>query len=103
MSSSLVGSRFNSILNNDKIAFLCPSIPQTLEAAVVGVPHEKWQEVPKACIRLKEGAEVTGEEIQDFCRQRIARYKVPKEIEFEELPKTATGKIQKHKLRSRSR
>ncbi len=76
--------------------------PDVLEVAVVGIPHEKWQEVPKAYIKLKEGAAVTADEIQDFCRQRIARYKVPKEIEFEDLPKTATGKIQKHKLRSRS-
>ncbi len=77
--------------------------PDVLEAAVVGVPHEKWQEVPKAYIKLKEGVTVTAEDIQDFCRQRIARYKVPKEIEFNELPKTATGKIQKHKLRSGNR
>ena len=77
--------------------------PDVLEAAVVGVPHEKWQEVPKAYIKLKDGATVTAEDIQGFCRQRIARYKVPKEIEFNELPKTATGKIQKHKLRSGNR
>jgi fatty-acyl-CoA synthase len=74
--------------------------PAVLEVAVVGIPHEKWQEVPKAYIKLKEGAQVTAQEIQDFCKERIAKFKVPKEIEFSELPKTATGKIQKHKLRS---
>jgi fatty-acyl-CoA synthase len=74
--------------------------PAVLEVAVVGMPHEKWQEVPKAYIKLKEGTQVTAQEIQDFCKERIAKFKVPKEIEFGELPKTATGKIQKHKLRS---
>ncbi|MFP4213908.1 MAG: acyl--CoA ligase family protein [Desulfohalobiaceae bacterium] len=73
--------------------------PDVLEVAVVGAPHEKWQEVPKAYIKLKEGSLATAQEIQDFCRERIAKFKVPKEIEFLDLPKTATGKIQKHKLR----
>jgi fatty-acyl-CoA synthase len=77
--------------------------PDVLEVAVVGVPHEKWQEVPKAYITLKEGSETSQEDITEFCRQRIAKFKVPKEIEFSELPKTATGKIQKHKLRSQNR
>ncbi|MFW6216625.1 MAG: acyl--CoA ligase family protein [Desulfohalobiaceae bacterium] len=73
--------------------------PDVLEVAVVGAPHEKWQEVPKAYIKLKKGSQATAQEIQDFCRERIAKFKVPKEIEFLDLPKTATGKIQKHKLR----
>ncbi|MFO8033517.1 MAG: acyl--CoA ligase family protein [Desulfohalobiaceae bacterium] len=73
--------------------------PDVLEVAVVGMPHEKWQEVPKAYIKLKEGAQTTVQDLQDFCRERIAKFKVPKEIEFLDLPKTATGKIQKHKLR----
>jgi fatty-acyl-CoA synthase len=77
--------------------------PDVLEVAVVGVPHEKWQEVPKAFITLKEGAQVEEEELRAFCKQRIAKFKVPKYFEFLELPKTATGKIQKHKLRDRER
>jgi fatty-acyl-CoA synthase len=73
--------------------------PDVLEAAVVGIPHEKWQEVPKAFIKLKEGVSLTVDEIKDFCKERLAKFKVPKEVEFTELPKTATGKIQKNKLR----
>ncbi len=73
--------------------------PAVLECAVVAMPHEKWQEVPKAFVKLKEGMKVTPEELMEFCKQRIAKYKVPKEIEFVDLPKTATGKIQKHILR----
>ncbi len=75
--------------------------PDILEVAVVGIPHEKWQEVPKAYIQLKQGASLTAEQVKDFCKERMAKFKVPKEIEFAELPKTATGKIQKHKLRAR--
>ena len=75
--------------------------PDVLEVAVVGIPHEKWGEVPKAFITLKEGAKVTKEEIIQFCRERIAKFKVPKEIEFTTLPKTSTGKIQKYKLREK--
>ncbi|WP_347491315.1 acyl--CoA ligase family protein [Desulfoscipio sp. XC116] len=75
--------------------------PDVLEVAVVAVPHEKWGEVPKAFVTLKEGASPTVEEILEFCRERIARFKVPKEIEFGELPKTSTGKIMKYKLRAK--
>jgi len=75
--------------------------PDILEVAVVGIPHEKWQEVPKAFVKLKEGSDLTVDEVKNFCKERIARFKVPKEIEFMELPKTATGKIQKNKLRNR--
>jgi fatty-acyl-CoA synthase len=75
--------------------------PSVLEVAVVGIPHEKWQEVPKAYIKLKAGESLTADEIKAFCRERIAKFKVPKEVEFGDLPKTATGKIQKNKLRER--
>ncbi len=74
--------------------------PDVLEVAVVGVPHEKWQEVPKAYVNLKDNAQVDAAGLIEFCRERIARFKVPKEIEFMDLPKTATGKIQKHRLRT---
>lgn len=75
--------------------------PDVLEVAVVSSPHEKWGEVPKAYITLKEGINSSKEEIIDFCRERIARFKVPKDIEFGDLPKTPTGKILKYKLRAK--
>lgn len=74
--------------------------PAVLEAAVIGVPDETWGEMVKAIIVLKEGMEVTEEEIIDFCKERLARFKAPKSVEFyPELPKTGSGKIAKRKLR----
>lgn len=75
--------------------------PGVLEVAVIPVPDEKWGEVPKAFIVPKAGSQPTAEEIIAFCRERIARFKAPKSIEFCELPKTGTGKIQKFKLRDK--
>jgi fatty-acyl-CoA synthase len=75
--------------------------PAVLEAAVVAIPDDRWGEVPKAFIALRPGAEATAEEIVAFARERIARFKVPKAIEFGPLPKTSTGKIQKFKLREK--
>ena len=75
--------------------------PGVLEVCVVGVPDERWGEVPKAFVVARSGAEVTGEELVQFCRERIAHFKCPKHVEFGELPKTATGKIQKYVLRER--
>src|SRR5215210_7218133 len=73
-----------------------------LEAAVIAIPDEKWGERPKAFVTLKKGREATEEEIIDFVKGRIARYKAPAAVEFpEELPKTSTGKIQKFVLRDR--
>jgi fatty-acyl-CoA synthase len=77
--------------------------PAVMEAAVVGVPDARWGEVPKAFVVRRPGATVTAAELRDFSRDRLARFKVPREIVFrEELPKTATGKIQKFVLRSGS-
>jgi fatty-acyl-CoA synthase len=73
--------------------------PDVLECAVVSAPHELWGEVPQAFVTLKPDATVTEEELIAFCRDRLARYKVPKAIVFGELPKTSTGKIQKFRLR----
>ena len=75
--------------------------PAVLECAVVGMPDEKWGEVPKAFVGLRPGETATEQEIIDFCRERIAHYKCPKAVEFTELPKTSTGKIQKFRLRER--
>ncbi len=75
--------------------------PAVLEAAVVGVPDPKWGEVPKAYVVLRPGAQATPEELVAFCRERLAHFKAPKAVELVlELPKTATGKVQKFLLRS---
>jgi len=73
-----------------------------LECAVVGIPDEKWGEAVHACVVLKPGMDATGYELISFCKERIARYKAPKSIEFIfSLPKTGSGKIEKKKLRER--
>ena len=71
------------------------------EAAVVAMPDETWGEVPCAFIELKPGETVEAEQIIEFCTEHIARFKRPKKVIFGPLPKTATGKIQKHELRQR--
>lgn len=73
--------------------------PAVLSAAVVAQPDEKWGETPCAFIELKFGATVTADELRDFCREHMARFKVPKTFVFREIPKTSTGKIQKFVLR----
>jgi fatty-acyl-CoA synthase len=75
--------------------------PTVLECAVVAIPHDHWGERPKAFVALREGAEVTPEELIAFCRERLAHYKCPDAIEFGPLPKTSTGKVQKFVLRER--
>ena len=75
--------------------------PAVLEAAVVALPDEKWGEVPKAYIGLKEGQTATAEELIEFCRARLAHFKCPRQVEFGALPRTATGKIRKNELRAR--
>jgi len=73
--------------------------PAVIGAAVVAQPDERWGETPCAFIELRPGANVGGEELRDFCREHLARFKVPKRVLFQELPKTSTGKIQKFVLR----
>ena len=71
-----------------------------LECAVIGVPHEKWGETPKALVVLREGTAASEEELIAFCRDHLAHFKCPSSITFvPELPRTATGKLQKFKLR----
>lgn len=72
-----------------------------LEVAVIGIPHEKWGETPKAFVTLKDGQTVSATELIAFCRNEIAHYKCPTSIEFTVLPKTSTGKIQKYVLREK--
>ena len=77
------------------------SHPSVAEAAVIGVPHEKWGETVKALIVLAPGTDATEQEIIDVCREKIAHYKCPTSVEFrDELARTATGKLQKFKLRA---
>ena len=77
------------------------SHPAVVESAVVGLPDERWGEVPVAFVMLRE--EVDAGALAEYARQRLARYKVPKRIEFVDLPKTSTGKIQKNVLREAAR
>ena len=75
--------------------------PAVLECAVVAMPDERWGERPKAFVTLKPGQTRYRAEIVDFCRERLAHFKCPAAVEFGELPKTSTGKIQKYVLRER--
>ena len=78
--------------------------PAVLDVAVVGVPDPKYGEAVCACMRLREGARVTEEEIRDFCRGQIAHYKVPRYVRFvDSFPLTVTGKVQKYLIREHMR
>jgi acyl-CoA synthetase (AMP-forming)/AMP-acid ligase II len=70
-----------------------------LECAVIAVPDERWGETPKAFVTLKAGTAATEREIIDFCRKQMAHFKCPTVVEFRDLPKTSTGKVQKFVLR----
>ena len=72
-------------------------------AAVVAWPDEKWGETPCAFVELKPGQAATEDELIDWCRARIARYKCPRHVVFAEIPKTSTGKVQKFALRERAK
>jgi fatty-acyl-CoA synthase len=72
-----------------------------LECAVVAVPDAKWGERPKAFVTLKAGMTATEAEVIEFCRRHIAHFKCPAAVEFGDLPKTSTGKVQKFVLRDR--
>lgn len=75
------------------------SHPAVAEAAVVAGPHERWGETPVAFVTLQADAEVTAEELIHHTKERIASYKAPTRVEFRDLPRTSTGKIQKYRLR----
>jgi fatty-acyl-CoA synthase len=77
--------------------------PAVMACAVVAKPHDKWGETPLAFVELKPGASTDATELIAHCKALLAGYKVPKEIRFEPIPKTSTGKIQKFQLRERAR
>lgn len=77
--------------------------PAVAAAAVVARPDEKWGETPCAFVELKPGGMVSAEDLTAWCRERLASYKLPRQIVFGELPKTSTGKVQKFLLRERAR
>lgn len=77
--------------------------PKIAEVAIVARDDETWGETPCAFIELKVGEQATDEEIYAWCQQHMVRYMVPRTFIFEELPKTSTGKVQKHVLRTRTK
>ena len=77
--------------------------PAVLACAVVAKPDPKWGETPLAYVELKPGSSVSEQELVAHCKALLAGYKVPRDIRFEEIPKTSTGKIQKFQLRERAR
>lgn len=76
--------------------------PGVMACAVVAKPDAKWGETPLAYVETKPGASVTAEELIAHCKSLLAGYKVPRDIRFEDIPKTSTGKIQKFALRQRA-
>ena len=77
--------------------------PAVLEAAVVAMPDDKWGETPCAFLTLRDGTDVGEQDMIDYCRDNMARFKAPRKVVFGELPKTSTGKIQKFELRERAK
>jgi fatty-acyl-CoA synthase len=77
--------------------------PAVMACAVVARPDPKWGESPLAYVELRPGAEVSAADLIAHCRTLLAGYKVPKEVRFEPIPKTSTGKIQKFELRQRAK
>ena len=77
------------------------SHPDVSEVAIIGVPHEKWGETVRALVVLTDGSDATERDLIDFCRDRMTHYKCPTSVEFRPaLARTATGKLQKYKLRA---
>ena len=73
--------------------------PAIQAAAVVAKPDGKWDETPCEFVELKSEKTATAEDIMDWCRKDLAKFKVPRHVVFTEIPKTSTGKIRKYKLR----
>jgi fatty-acyl-CoA synthase len=90
-------------ISSQEVEDVLHSHPAVMMAAVVAQPDPKWGETPCAFVELKEGASASAEEVIDFCRARMARFKAPRSVVFGPLPKTSTGKIQKFILREKAR
>ena len=75
--------------------------PKVYDGAVIGIPHERMGEVPIAIIDPKPGENLTEDEIMDFCRQKLPKFKTPRKIFFDKIPRNPTGKIEKPKLRKK--
>ena len=77
--------------------------PDVSDVAVIGVPDERYGEEIMAWVQLREGASASGDDLKDFCRDKIAHYKVPRYVKLvDEFPMTITGKVQKFKLREQA-
>ena len=101
--SNMIISGGENVYPSEVEALVC-SHPKVRDAAVIGVPHERWGEAVHAVIILHEGTTATENEIVDWCKDKIAGYKRPRSISFvvdSEMPRTATGKIQHRILRDR--
>jgi fatty-acyl-CoA synthase len=83
----------------EEIERILVSHPKVAEAVVIGVPDKKWGEVPKALVVIKAGERTTSEEIISFCAGKLAKYKIPKSLEFiDSVPKTSAGKVEREQL-----
>ena len=77
--------------------------PKVMDVQVIGVPDAKYGEEVMAWVRLRQGERATAEELRDYCRERIAHYKIPRYIKFVDgFPTTVTGKVQKYAMREQS-
>jgi acyl-CoA synthetase (AMP-forming)/AMP-acid ligase II len=75
--------------------------PRVADVAVIGVPHDKWGETPKAVVVRAEGAEISERELIDYCREKLAHFKCPTSVDFKDaIPRNPTGKILKRELRA---
>ena len=87
-----------------EVESMIASHPEVLEVAVIGLPDEKWGEAIKAAVVRRPGSTLTGQQLIDYCRERMAHFKCPTSVDFlETLPKGGTGKVQKTVLRNRYR
>jgi len=88
----------------DVVAVVLYNCPEFLEAAVVGRADPRWGEVPVAFVVLREGLQASADELQEFCRGRLAKFKVPKDVHVVEvLPRNPSGKVLKRDLREQAR
>ena len=103
ISGLVVGNLVSSAIATKPPTLSTRSIIRSSIAAVVAKPDEKWGEVPCAFIEKVKDKDVSEKDLIDYCRETLAGFKIPKKIEFCELPKTSTGKIQKFELRKKAK